>query len=310
VFVLRGWRSRPEAGKPGPSFSVRRRYIVAGLALIVSLVVLGVLLLGSRSRGDYAAFAGCPVSNSATDVCIFARTESGELRIGKRTIPITRTITLQGGIHEDEATGRQEFIDATGGKTLSVAPQPVPGGLSDVVAPGLLPKALRERFDQMVARGGAAVTATTELVAGASAIGVNTQNLIEAKGIGLSLPMKVKLSSPFLGASCYIGSNTHPIVISLTTGAAHRSSSRGPVTGKPGHAKFKDDYNLVTLSEDTLIGDSFPAPRVTGCGGTLSALVDPAVDAELGLPVAAGHNEAIMNGTIKNANAPAVKSSG
>jgi hypothetical protein len=285
----------------------RRRYIVAGGALIVSLVVLGVLLLGSRSRGDYAAFSGCPLSNSATDVCIFARTESGELRIGKRTIPITRTITLQGGIHEDEATGKQEFIEAAGGKTLSVAPQPIPGGLRDVVAPGLLPKALRERFDALIARGDAAVTATTELVTGASAIGVSTQNLIEAKGIGLALPMKVKLSSPFLGASCYIGSNAHPIVISLTTGTTRRSSSPGPAAGKPGHAKFKDDYNLVTLSEDTLVGDSFPAPRVTGCGGTLSAQVDPAVDAELGLPVAAGHNEAIMDGTIKNANAPAVR---
>jgi hypothetical protein len=286
-----------------------RRVVVAGVALIVSLVVLGVLLLRSHSRGDYAAFTDCPLSSRATDLCIFARTESGELRIGKRTIPITRTITLQGGIHEDEATGKQEFIEAAGGKTLSVAPQPVPGGLRDVIAPGVLPRTLRERFNALIARGDVAVTATTELVTGASAIGVSTQNLIEAKGIGLALPMKVKLSSPFLGASCYIGSNAHPIVISLTTGTTRRSSSHGPAAGKPGHAKFKDDYNLVTLSDNTLVSDSFPAPRVTGCGGPLSAQVDPAVDAELGLPVAAGHNEAIMNGTIKNANAPAVKAS-
>jgi len=271
-------------------------------------IVLGVALLrGHRSGGDYAAFAGCPLNSRATDLCIFARTESGELRIGKRTIPITRTITLQGGIHEVEATGKQQFIEAAGGKTLSVAPQPIPGGLREVLAPGVLPRTLRERFDRLIARGEAAVTATTELVAPARAIGVSTQNLIEAKGIGLSLPLKVKLSSQFLGASCYIGSNAHPIVISLTTGATRGSSAHGPAAGKPGHAKFKDDYNLVTLSADTLLSDSFPAPRVTGCGGTLSALVDPAVDAELGLPVAAGRNEAIMNGTIKDANAPAVR---
>ena len=288
----------------------RRGYILVGVALIVSLVVLGVLLLRSHSRGDYAAFTACPLSDRATDLCIFARTESGELRIGKRTIPITKTITLQGGIHEDEATGRQEFIEAERDKTLSVAPQPIPGGLRDVVARRVLPRTLRERFDRMIARGDAAVTATTELVTNAGAIGVSTQNLIEAKGIGLALPMKVKLSSPFLGPNCYIGSNVNPIVISLTTGATHRTASHEPATGKPGHAKFKDNYNLVTLSADTLIGDSFPAPRVTGCGGALSGQVDPAVDAELGLPVAAGHNEAIMNGTIKNANAPAVKASG
>lgn len=284
----------------------RRSYIVVGVALL--LIVLGVALLrGHRSSGDYAAFAGCPLGNRATDVCIFARTESGELTIGKRTIPITRTLTLQGGIHEDEATGKQQFIEATAGKTLSVAPQPIPGGLREVVAPGVLPKILRERFDELIARGEAAVTATTGLVTPARAIEVSTQNLIEAKGIGLALPVKVKLSSPFLGASCYIGSTAHPIVISLTTGTTRHSSSHGPAAGKPGHAKFKDDYNLVTLSEDTLVSDSFPAPRVTGCGGALSALVDPALDAELGLPVAAGHNEAIMNGTIKNANAPAVR---
>jgi hypothetical protein len=285
----------------------RRRYIVAVVALIVSLVVVGFLLVGNRSSGDYAAFAGCPLSNRATDLCILARTESGELTIGKRMIPITRTLTLQGGIHEDEATGKQQFIGAEGGRTLSVTPQLIPGGLRDIVASGVLPMALRERFDRLIARGEAAVTATTELVAPASAIEVSTQNLVEAKGIGLALPAKVKLSSPFLGANCYIGSNAHPIVISLTTGTTRRPSSHGPAAGKPGHAKFKDDYNLVTLSADTLVSDSFPVPRVTGCGGTLSALLDPALDAELGLPVAAGHSEAIMNGTIKNANAPAVR---
>jgi hypothetical protein len=305
--MLRGWRSRPEAGKPGPSFSVRRRYIVAGSALL--LIVLGVVLLrGQRAGSDYAALAGCPLGDRATDVCIFARTESGELTIGRRTIPITKTITLQGGIHEDEATGEQRFIEATAGGTLSVTPQPIPGGLRAVVAPALLPAALHERFERLLARGESAVTATTELVVTpARAIEVNTQNLVEAKGIGLALPVKVKLSSPFLGPSCDIGSTAHPVLISLTTGKTPSSSAHGSAAGKPGHAVFKDDYNLVTLSEDTLVSDSFLAPRVTGCGGTLSALIDPAVDAELGLPVAAGHNQTIMSGTIKTANASAMR---
>ena len=77
--------------------------------------------------------------------------------------------------------------------------------------------------------------------------------------------------------------------------------------GKPGHAHFKDEYNLVTIDEDSLVNDSFPAPRASGCGGTLAFLVEPAINAELGLPVAAGGNEAILNGTIQTANAPAVQ---
>ena len=289
----------------------RRRYIVVGVVVLL-LIVLGVVLSRGHRRlgGDYAVFAGCPLGNRATDLCIFARTESGELTIGRRTIPIARTLTLQGGIHEDEAAGKQRFIPAASGKTLSVTPQSVPGGLRALVAPAFLPATLRERFERLIARGESAVTATTELVTTARAVEVSTQNLIEAKGIGLALPVRVKLSSPFLGASCYIGSTAHPVVISLTTGTTHGSSAHGPVAGKPGHAKFKDDYNLVTLSADTLVSDSFSAPRVTGCGGAggvLSRLLDPALDAELGLPVAAGHSEAIMNGTIKDANAPAVR---
>ena len=105
------------------------------------------------------------------------------------------------------------------------------------------------------------------------------------------------------GISCYIGSNAKPIVINLTTG--HK--------GKPGHAKFKDEYNLVTLVDESLVGDSFAAPRAEGCGGvggaggTHSSQLDAALDAGLGLPVARGENEALLNGTLRDANAPAVR---
>ena len=190
-----------------------------------------------------------------------------------------------------------------------MAPQPIPGGLRGIIAPKLLSSTLRKRLDRLLARGAGTVTATTELAGPASTIGVNTQNLVEAKGIGMSLPVKVKLSNPFLGESCYIGSTADPIVIALTTGRTHPSSTRGPREGKPGHARFKDDYNLVTLSENSLIGDSFAAPRVSGCGGSLAAQLDPALDAALGLPVAAGRSEAVLNGTLETANAPAVKAS-
>jgi hypothetical protein len=276
--------------------AVKRGYVrVVGAALLIGvLVVLGLTLSSGAhpSNRDYAPFGGCPLSDPATDICIFAQSESGELTIGKKTIPIVRTVTLQGGIHQDEATGRQEFIGATDGNTLSKAVQVIPGGLRGV---------------------GADVTASIELAGPASSIGVSTQNLIEARGTGLSLPVKVKLSGGLLGESCYIGSNVRPIVIALTTGGTdttRRSRRHEPLTGKPGHAKFEDEYNLTTIREESLISDSFAAPRAEGCGGVLSARVDPAVNAALGLPVAAGHNEAILNGTLRDANAPAVKASG
>jgi hypothetical protein len=284
--------------------------LAVGLILMVSLVALGIALSGSHhSQSDYAPFADCPLSNPATDVCIFAQTESGRLIIGKKTIPITRAITLQGGVHENVQTGKQEFVGAADGDALSRALQAVPGGLLEIVAPKLLPRTLRERFYAFVDQGVTNVTATVELAAPASSIRVSTQDLIEAKAVGLSLPVKVKLSNPFLGASCYIGSNAHPIVIPLTTGTTSRSPLHKPITGKPGHAKFEDDYNLITIKEDSLISNSFAAPRAEGCGGARASLVDLAVDAELGVPVAAGHNEMILNGALRDANAPAVKAS-
>jgi hypothetical protein len=266
----------------------RRGYVlVAGGALIVALVVLVSASGGTHANRDYAPFVECPLSNRVTDICIFAQTESGKLTIGHKAIPITKTITLQGGIHQDETTGKQKFIGVLKGETLSVAPQIIPGGLKEIIG-----------------RGTGQVTATIKLAAPASAIGVSTQNLIEAKGVGLSLPVKLRLSNPLLGESCYIGSNAHPIVIDLSTGTTRSSPSHKQLTGKPGHAKFKDEYNLVTLVDESLISDSFAAPRAEGCA---SSQLDSAIDAELGLPIARGDSEALLNVTLLDANASAVK---
>jgi hypothetical protein len=283
------------------------------VALVAAPVALGVPspapAAGQQPKGDYAPFAGCPLRSSQTGVCIFAQTESGELAIGSRTIPLARTMTLQGGVHEDEASGKQTFISPEGGETLSRTPQVIPGTRFTVAAPKSLPVFVQEIFNEFINQKPANLTATTELAGPASSIGIDTQDLIEAKGIGLSLTAKVKLSNPLLGESCYIGSDANPISIPLTTGSTKLTSSHKAATGKPGHAQFKDEYNLVTIKEDSLLNDSFMAPRAGGCGGILSFLVDPAVNAELGLPLAAGHNEAILNVTLRDANASAVKAS-
>jgi hypothetical protein len=280
------------------------------------LGLLAVLLVGAapasaahHPTGDYAPFAACPLSNPQTDICFFAQAEGGELRIGQKAIPIAATITMQGGIHEDQAGGRQQFIGAEGGETFSRVPQAIPGGRFEIAAPRSLPGYVRAIFDEFIDREATELTITTEFAAPPSAVQIDTQDLIEARGGGLSLPVEIKLGNPLLGASCYIGSDADPVLIPLTTGATARMPGRPSLTGKPGHAHFKDEYNLVTLDEDALVNDSFPAPRATGCGGALAFLVEPAINAELALPVAAGGNEAILSGTLQTANAPAVRAS-
>jgi hypothetical protein len=283
--------------------------LAAGVALVVLLGASRAFAVEHHPSGDYAPFADCPLSNPATDLCIFAQTEGGELMIGRKAIPIANAMTLRGGVHEDQASGRQTFIGAEDGNTFSKTPQIIPGGVFKIAAPHSLPGFVQDIFNEFVDREATGLTATTEFAAPASAVGVNTQDLVEAKGIGLSLPVKIKLNNPLLGEGCYIGSNADPIAIPLTTGSIASSKLHKPIEGKPGHAQFKDEYNLVTIKEDSLINDSFPSPRPTGCGGMLAFLVGPAINAELGLPVAAGHNEAILDGVLKTANAPAVKAS-
>jgi hypothetical protein len=287
--------------------------LAAGVALI-ALAVLAVSLSGGhRSSDDYASFADCPLGDPETTLCLFSQTEGGEFVAGSKTVPISRTMTLQGGVHvvenEEKEVVKDEFIAAKSGETLSRTPQPVPGGLRGVVDPGLLSPALRGAFDELLARGITEVTATIELAAPASSIGIDVQNLVEAQGMGLELPVKIELSNPFLGAACHLGSALHPISFELTTGRTDPPKATKPIKGKVGKAKLKDDYNLIVIKGSSLVNNTFAAPGAEGCGETHSPAVDRAVDAKLGLPAAAGHNTAILNGTLKDANAPAVKAS-
>jgi hypothetical protein len=281
-------------------------------ALVGLLTMLGapspVLAMAHHPTGGYAPFADCPLSDPATDPCIFTRTESGELTIGKKTIPLAKTIILQGGIHEDRSRGRQELIGAEDGDTFSKTPEVIPGGHFQIAAPRSLPGFVRAIFDEFVDGEAKDLLATTEFATPASAVQIDTQDLAESKGAGMTLPVKIKLSNPLLGEGCYIGSNADPVAIPLTTGTAS-SPLHSSLIGKPGHAHFEDEYNLVTIEDDSLVNDSFATPRAEGCGGMLAFLVEPAINATLGLPLAAGRNEAILNGILQTANAPAVKAS-
>ena len=298
--------------------SVSRRAMAAVVALLASLVVLGsassALAVEHHPKGDFAQFNQCPLSSSATNFCIFAQTESGEFIVGKKTVPIKNTITLQGGIHvieneELEIIGT-EFIGAENGVTLSKTPQSVPGGLAGLVKCFEIGNFFERLACEAIFENGlTGVTATTELAAPASSIGISVQNLIEGTGVALSLPVKVKLDNPLFGSSCYIGSNSAPIPLPLTTGTTSPPGPNKPIKGKIGKIEFKDEFALTVVKENSLVNNSFAAPAAAGCGGLFSFLIDPLVNGQLGLPATAGHNTAILNGTLKDANAAAVKAS-
>jgi hypothetical protein len=295
-----------------------RRRVLAAAAALVSVgalaVALSALRSGDLSNDNYAAFADCPLSDTQTDLCLVTQSEGGELVIGEKTLlALSRPIVLQAGVHVvengDGEVLRDDLIAAAGSETVSRAPQAVPGGLHAIVDPGLLPAALRKRFDEVLAAGEDAVTATVELAGPASAIDFDMQNMIEGKGIALVLPVKVRLSNELLGASCYVGSNRNPMLLALTTGATDPPVPTRPMRGKTGHASFKDDYNLTVIEGSSLVNNSFTAPRARNCGGARGPYLDRAVNGALHLPAAAGHNTVILSGMLRDANAPAVRAS-
>jgi hypothetical protein len=284
--------------------------VVLAASAILGLGTTAAFAVEHHPKGLFAPFADCPLSDSAVEECLVARTSSGQFTVGKETVPISKTITLQGGTIENSETGVLKFVAAEDGNTLSKTPQNVPGGLAALVKCNEISNFIeRAACELLFENGVTGVTATTELAAPASSIGISTTNLAFGEGIALSLPVKVKLSNPLLGENCYLGSNAHPIVIEFTTGTTSPPPPNKPIKGNPGEAEFKEGGSLLVIKNNSLVNNSFAAPEASGCGGLFAFLIDPLVNGKLGLPSAAGHNTAILNGTLEQAAAVSVKAS-
>jgi hypothetical protein len=283
--------------------------IVASLAAMIAALSVASPALATP-KGEYAVFADCPVTTASA--CIFATTETGEFIVGKKTVPITKTITLQGGLNETES-GALQFVAAKDGNTLTKVPQNVPGGLSGLVnctaikGNGLLEKAERVTCEGIFENGLTGVTATTELAAPASSIQINLGNLLSATGTALQLPVKVHLENPLLGSACYVGSNSAPIVLPLTTGKTSPPPPNKSISGNPGTLTFNPEGTILTVSKNSLVNNSYAAPATNGCGGVFEFLIGPIINSSLGVPAAAGHNTAILNGTLKQAGSEVVR---
>ena len=290
----------------------RQRAVGIAIGAIAMIAALGgsassALATEHHPTGEFAIFSDCPLSTAGLADCLVAETKAGEFTVGKRTVPITKTITLQGGFIE--GSEKLEFVGAEDGNTLSKTAQPVPGGLLGVVAPEFLPKFLQEIINKLVSEGLDEVTALTELAAPASSIGLSTENLLFETGTAISLPLKIKLNNSFLGGSCYIGSNAAPIVINLTTGTTMPPGPNKSIKGASGTFGHNEEYTLVTLTGSRLVNNSFAAPKAEGCGGLLAFLINPAVNLELGLPAAGGNNTAILEGNLADAAVSPVEES-
>jgi hypothetical protein len=279
-------------------------------ALVLSaaaLLVLAAAVPAMAESKDFAVFKQCPTKNPSVNLCVFVQSTGGEFTIGKKTVPVNKTITLQGGSIVNEETGAETFVAAANGETLSKTPLTVPGGLLGIKAPTWWPKFIQEWFNKQINEGLTGVTATAELVGNP---GISRANLLSAEGVALSLPVRLHLNNAILGSECYVGSKSSPVTFNLTTGTTSPPPPNKAITGAVGELEFKDEFQLVIIKGNKVVDNAFSAPATEGCGGIFSFLVNELVSEILGVPAAAGHNTAILEGSLQNATAEAVKKAG
>lgn len=242
--------------------------------------------------GDYIDFKHCPYTNTDITQCVYSVTSSGSIKLGNSDVPINKDIILQGGIRVQGSTST--WYDAVGADSLSKTALDVPGGLISTVSDNWFWGPLLDAFNWSIqwANG---VTATAEQV---GPIQFGLAGILTQQPGSVVIPVRVKLSNPFLGNSCYIGSSSNPVTFSLTTG----TTTQAPVlTGSPGTLSTSAGFTIINVDGLSLVDSAFTAPAATNCGSTFLDrwLVTLAVNAKVGLPAAAGQNRAVMNGNSK-----------
>jgi hypothetical protein len=278
---------------------LRMRALVGSAVLIMALA--GATAASAEPPGELAVFKECPLENPATTSCIYAESIGGEFHFGKTTVPISKTLILQGGTAINEETGEETFVPPVEGEALSKAPLEIPGGLFGNTPPRHWPGRLKHLFGRGLGR----VTATVEVV---GKVGISRLNLIFGRGIALELPIRLHLRNPFLGNSCYLGSPASPIVQHLTTGLTEPPPPNMPLQGMPGELEGRDEGRILVVKDNLQVDNSYAAPGAEGCGGFFSFFVDPLIDQRLGVPSPAGTNTTELRATLENTTPATIKS--
>jgi hypothetical protein len=285
-----------------PSSRLRALIVALPLALLgVAPAASAVEPSGVPTGGD-ALFGACPLSAPSIAYCLVMQTTGGQLTIGKATVPIDRTITIQGGLTES-TTGALTFVPPASAPVLSQTPLEVPGGLLGLISQRDLTSWSHGAFGRWRQRLNT-LTATLEPV---GPIQVNLTSLITEEGSTVVLPARIKLDNVLLGDRCYIGSSSEPITLGLGDGTTSPPPPNTPISGSTGSLSFNEEGEKIELTGSSLVDNSFAVPRANGCGPF--GLLDGALDHQVGLPSPAGSNTAIVDGTEILAGASTVLAS-
>jgi hypothetical protein len=275
------------------------------LGMAIAAIALVLALAGpaqAKLVEPFKKFQYCPYKNVEVKKCLYSVTTSGEVVMGSKKVPIVNPTLLQGGFGKpNKETKISAFFGATEGKpTLQPVGQPVPGGLAGLVnCKEISSFILRLSCEVTFENGLTGLDSILELAKPASAIQISEANLSRKEGLAMQLPVKIRLENPFLGSSCYVGSESSPVIWNLTSGKTAPPGPNTSIEGSAGQISFLEEGLILRLDNNSLVDNAWAAPKAAGCGGIFSFILDPIINSAAGLPAAAGKNTARLNNTIE-----------
>jgi hypothetical protein len=243
----------------------------AVLALTLAALAASAGGASAATAPGYGEFDDCPdrVAAPNATLCAITTVTGGHLKLGTKNTPITDPIVLAESIAPPDIVTVGKF---DGGR------QVVPGGVVGIT--GL--EWLRWLFPFNL----------LQLYAEAELAGTPGQPLQEP----VRLPLRVKLESAVLNDHCYIGSTASPVLLNLVTGTTSPPPPNTPISGTGGSI-VPDPVlpNVYRLTGAKFVDNSFAVPGANGCDLIGFGLINTLVNAQSGLPSAAGRNEAVQN---------------
>lgn len=262
--------------------SIRLHLFVVGLLLVIAAVAAPSASAALNPR--YARFAGCPDRPEIAQ-CIRADTPAGNIKLGNQNVPISQVVTISGGF-QSLAGGPTQAIAYNSQGGITGNPLEVPGGLAGLTG-------ISEFILNLITFGANKVYAQAELV---------SQPRLTFFTFDLSMAIKVNLRNPFLRSGCSIGSAASPINLTLIVGTTAPPAPNRPISGHPPANVDIDpadpDGNTLLISDVKHVDNSFSAPRASSACDLIGfGLISGLIDSRVGLPSAAGRNEAVFDRT-------------
>ncbi|WP_019630061.1 hypothetical protein [Actinomadura atramentaria] len=108
----------------------------------------------------------------------------------------------------------------------------------------------------------------------------------------IKIGLKIKLINPVLGNNCYLGSNSNPITLNLSTGTTNPPAPNTPISGEAATVVLSQPPLAVRSAKH--VDNAFSVPGANGCLFGLG-VADWIVNEIAGTPAAAGKNTMIYN---------------